>query len=78
MVSAVLHAGADVNERDSASGRSPLWQALLSEPYGDEAVARRLVLTGVNVKNPSDKRSPLSWAVSNEQPSSVCGLEGPR
>ena len=61
-VSAVLDLGADANEKNLSSDRSPLCQAL-SPPRGNEEVARRLVVAGADV-NPPGTCSPLSLAVS--------------
>lgn len=64
VVSVVLDAGADANERgDSSSDRSPLCEALSTTRPGNEEVAKRLVLAGADV-NPSGKCSPLSLAIS--------------
>eukprot|EP00752_Nemacystus_decipiens_P003712 g3421.t1 len=59
VLSAVLEAGADVNERDPSSDRSALCQAL-SPWRGKEEVARRLVVAGADV----NYNNPLSLAVS--------------
>ena len=64
-VSAVLDLGADANEKNPSSDRSPLCQAL-SPPRGNEEVARRLVVAGADV-NPPGTCSPLSLAVSFEK-----------